>query len=510
MMMEFTLFDQESNTKLRLLHMLFKKGDWYTIEELVTDSRYDRNTVLKYSRILQEEIATVTFLDSKATLDRSKTQGLRFQGDKISYRDVVSQLVGNSFSFSLLRDLFLKKEVSIDQFSAEHFVSESSIRRKLTQLNKSFEPHGFSFRTVRRQIRSEGSETQLRYYGYIFFWDIYRGVSWPFKAVSEEKITHVINDEISALSRLKHVSIAQWSYMIALNLTRFSMGYQLEKSDIPEYAHDLNQTFYHSGPTLAAAMKEAFNFSIIEIDFLVLLFQIGTHFFLIDDLFERAMNFHQTRQTLVFELYQLYLSVLQPDLEALNEEDQLLYKSLILATFMRSALFPTYEMTVSSYDYFAFFSSKFPALVHEMVTQLERMQRHTDFDLIKIKTFLVPRMCEAYALIGRLTDFDTPIRIKLETDLPIVLERILGNQLTAALSTFYSISVISTTRFLEEPYDLVVASTVSATLKQLRDVPIVVINPEINEIDLANIAKAIEQLRAQKKNHDNLTGGMLP
>nr|WP_087642320.1 hypothetical protein [Enterococcus sp. 9D6_DIV0238]OUZ27879.1 hypothetical protein A5889_003293 [Enterococcus sp. 9D6_DIV0238] len=58
-MLAFDIFDTGTGNKLQLLYLLYKKEDWYSIDELVFDSHLERKSVLKYTKELARDLLSL-------------------------------------------------------------------------------------------------------------------------------------------------------------------------------------------------------------------------------------------------------------------------------------------------------------------------------------------------------------------------------------------------------------------------------------------------------------------
>ncbi|MFD1901511.1 helix-turn-helix domain-containing protein [Enterococcus termitis] len=173
-MLSFDIFDAETGKKLQLLYLLYKKEDWYSIDELVFDSHLERKSVLKYTKELANDIVEV----ESAQITFSKGKGVCFTGGQIGYLETVPIITEQSIALSLMKELFFQTNLSLDYFLQKYFVSESTIRRRVQQFNLLLKKYGLKIKSVNRELSVEGNEIQFRYLSYILFWNIYRGMSW--------------------------------------------------------------------------------------------------------------------------------------------------------------------------------------------------------------------------------------------------------------------------------------------------------------------------------------------
>ena len=90
-----------------------------------------------------------------------------------------------------------------------------------------------------------------------------------------------------------------------------------------------------------------------------------------------------------------------------------------------------------------------------------------------------------------------PIKIKLETDLPPVLEQNIKERIEAPFKNFYNIDIQS--NFNDDEYDLYL-STASLT-ETLIEHPVLLINAQVTLNDLLMIQKEIEAISQNNMSH---------
>ncbi|MCA5013651.1 MULTISPECIES: helix-turn-helix domain-containing protein [unclassified Enterococcus] len=498
-MLNFDIFDAETGKKLQLLYLLYKKEGWYSIDELVFDSHLERKSVLKYTKDLAEDLLKIESTHVPIQINFSKGRGVRFIGGQLGYLKAIPFISEQSVSLSLMKELFFQPNLSLDYFLQKYFVSESTIRRKVTHFNSIIKKYELKIKSVNRELSIEGSELQFRYLSYIVFWNVYRGMSWPFPTIDQQKILTFIETEMKTYSYLKDVSTANWSYMIAINLYRYNQKKEVTEEDLPNFSHQLNQEALTKAgihDSILTSIQQNFHVSISEADFLCLLFQMRSGFLLMPVISKRLMAVHESLNTPVHQMYQLYLEVLQPDLSSADEQTKIAYHSVLYVSFLTDLLFPNFTTSLSGYDYTRYLKQNYPFLRSAMVVKFQELQKRAIGTGVSFKNedMLVARFCEAHALIESPTKFSPAVYIQMETDLPIIMERIIAQQMESFLQPFYNISFVPSTASPDEvTIDLIIASTTSSLLKKrARDTPVVYINPGFSTKDLFNIITVIE------------------
>lgn len=503
-MSKYTFFDRETNTKLSLLQTLYQEEFWCSTKYLVKKLNLDRRTTIKYLKLLQEDSQSLLDYEEPIIQDE-KGKGFKFVGNKVDYHHLIYKLIADSTAFSFIQDLYFHRSIQIEDFCETHFVSETSIKKLIRKVNFFFKPHKVKLLIVKGEIYVSGNELAFRYFGYIFFWNTFKGIVWPFEQIiSESTVRHFIQKIFSKYSDLTSITLSQWSYVFAINSGRIKNGYILSKEDLPDYAEALNDHIFWNSPkwseidefpqafyALSAATKT-------ELDFFALITQIGVRAYLVNHVLEDALTFHQQYETPIYAAYQLVKDAFALELTSTTPEIEKIANSLIISTFITTSLFPSFNTTVAGYDYNDYLYHTFPFLTQEMETRLEKMKQHSTSDLVQNNSFLVARLCELYGLIGHPSDFNPKIHIKLETDLPLVMEHVLANQLASMLSPFFNVSFLSPfEKIRNNTPDLIIASThVQVDIK--KEVMITYINPSFNAKDVKLIMEKINTINAIK------------
>ncbi|MBO0470103.1 helix-turn-helix domain-containing protein [Enterococcus sp. DIV0242_7C1] len=496
-MLAFDIFDTGTGNKLQLLYLLYKKEDWYSIDELVFDSHLERKSVLKYTKELARDLLEINSSQTTIQIEFSKGKGFRFEGGTLGYLKSIPIISEQSISLSLMKELFFQTKLSLDYFQQKYFVSESTLRRKVKHFNNILQKYNLKIKSLNRELSIEGSEPQFRYLSYIAFWNVYRGISWPFPAIDQQKILDFIENEMRRYSPFKDISAVNWSYVIAINLYRYNQKKELSSEDLPEFTHQLNHDALSTlgiHDSILTTIQHYFHVSIPEADFLCLLFQTRSSFLLVPSISKRLLDVHKALNTPVYQMYQIYLDVIKPDLSSTDEQTKITYRSVILVGFLTDILFPNFSTTFSGYDYTKYLKQYYPFLREEMVKKFYEMQKKSENITFINEEMLVARFCEAHALIQSPTVFSPPVYIQLETDLPVIMEKITAKQILYFLKPFYNVSFVSPTDPTEiSKPDLIIASTTYPLLnKRAKTIPVVYINPGFSSTDIFNIIEVIE------------------
>ncbi|WP_321384345.1 helix-turn-helix domain-containing protein [uncultured Enterococcus sp.] len=495
--------DKETNIKLSLLRLLYLEGHWYSTKQLADSTGLDQRTVLKYLKLLKYDNLSHPETDY-FLIQQEKGKGHRFIGDALDYQKLYFQLIKNSITFSFIADLYFYDEIDVEDFCESHYVSDTVAKKIVKKMNFFFKPYELHLTYTKGKVTIVGNECSIRYFGYIFFWGVFRGIIWPFEEVIEEQaVTFFLEKQFSQYSIMKDVSHSQWEVILAVNICRIKNGHELISTDMPDYAMELNQALFFTSSEVFDSTLLLENFYALypttraEFDFFALITQIGVRVYLIPTVLERAFAFHKQNQTPIYTMYELVSDVFSKELKNIDDGTQKLVDSLIFATFMTASLFPSFNTTVTGYDFDNYLSFTYPSLRKEMIRRLENMQQLSSSPLLKDQSLLVSRFCELYSLVGHPSDFNPIIYAKLETDLPIVMEKVISMQLASALSPFFNISFFSPIEISKDIVpDLIIASTQVQFEEQ--SISIIYINPALSAKDMKLIAEKVNAINKIK------------
>ncbi|MBO0450931.1 helix-turn-helix domain-containing protein [Candidatus Enterococcus murrayae] len=488
------LLSSETQLELSLLQTLFVNRTWLTTMELQQCCKKSRNTIIKYCDLLKEDAKKITAYD---LIQHENGRGYFFNGGKEDYQSMLISIVHKSLSFDLLQQLLLKKEVLLNEFANEHYTDPMTIRRMLKKFNKHTKSIELSFHIKKGIIHISGTEPAIRFFTYIFFWYIYKGTVWPFNDLSEQQISSFINHTFSKYGNVNDIITHQWSYILAINILRNSMGRKISMGMLPVFSEELVCFVFEppspiDGDNFMKQLNKIHDFSWEEILYFFLLLLTGVRFYTIKDIYSRILYFHQKNNSIINEKLRLIISRF-PEFNQATIENQELATSLLMSSLLRSILFPNYTVPISGYDYQEYLDVNFPFLKKEMANRLKWLQREDDF-FSSSQDFLLLRMVEMYTLLGDPVDFNPKIILQLETDLPITIEKLLKSYLLSLFSPFYRLSIFSTLGSDKAIIpDLIITCTKPKNQTD-HGIPIVYISPNLTNNDLKELTAAFNNL----------------
>mgnify|MGYP004468406765 CR=1 FL=1 len=176
-----------------------------------------------------------------------------------------ARLVERCMLFQLLNYAVQTTNPQLSTFLEAHYVSRSTMTRKLSPCNRFLKHWGLKFRLA--QVGFVGPEMSVRYFLFTLYWWAYRGIEWPFSAIRLSDMQ--AEREALAILGSNYLSRMQDVYFLAVNHLRLSKQFRLP--DHRFFTH-LNHLIYQehmrqgtAPATVPASTVAFFNFFQISV-----------------------------------------------------------------------------------------------------------------------------------------------------------------------------------------------------------------------------------------------------
>lgn len=122
----------------------------------------------------------------------------------------------------------LQNEINLIQFAADHYFSESTVRKRIYALQKLLAPLGFQLQKQKGTVRLVGSEARIRYFMMVFFWRTFAGLHWPFTGLSQKKCETIAQDFYrNNQIPFNPIELKMTTYILAVTILRFCKGQRI-------------------------------------------------------------------------------------------------------------------------------------------------------------------------------------------------------------------------------------------------------------------------------------------
>lgn len=110
--------------------------------------------------------------------------------------NLVTEIVKDCSTVVLLKALIMDEFTSVRDYALEHFISESTVRRDMSKVQKLLERYHIEI--GRENFQLQGEEYQIRMCMVIFSGAFFRGSSWPFDYVNEQLIDSYVDEVLNS------------------------------------------------------------------------------------------------------------------------------------------------------------------------------------------------------------------------------------------------------------------------------------------------------------------------
>ncbi|OTN89018.1 hypothetical protein A5819_001510 [Enterococcus sp. 7E2_DIV0204] len=216
------LYEPDAKKKLSIMKALEYKNDWITLEELHITLGYTTITLKKYLTQFEKEAKKNKYFSLKYDKKRGYLLEIKntFEFGQY-YRDILYFM----WPVQFLTQLILHNKVSKAFFPVKFFISESVLKNKIKDFKKILSVFSITLKIRNGSYYLEGNEANIRRLSEDFFWEFFKGSSWPFEAIEEqviiEKTTLLLENTTRPVSLIDQRKV---HYALAVQEMRFKCG----------------------------------------------------------------------------------------------------------------------------------------------------------------------------------------------------------------------------------------------------------------------------------------------
>ncbi len=145
----YTFFGSSLKKDLDLLRFLYLQKRFVPIEEISATLALDRRSIQKSFIALTKQLEQ-NAEEKHPILLAKHGAGYKFNGNKTDYKHLLRQLLAKNPFFQLLETLLLHNEINVVQFANDYFFSESTVRKRVYELENLLAPLGFTLKKSKR------------------------------------------------------------------------------------------------------------------------------------------------------------------------------------------------------------------------------------------------------------------------------------------------------------------------------------------------------------------------
>lgn len=434
------LYEPETKKKLAIMKTLQLKNDWMTLEELHSALGYTNTTLKKYlNQFKKESNENNPFL---LKIDKKRGFFLEIK-NTFEFGQYYRDILFDMWPVQFLTQLILQNKVSKDFFPLEFFISESTLKNKIKEFKQVT-----TFFSIDLKIRNgfyflNGNEANIRRLSENFFWEFFKGNTWPFKTIDENvimnKTEHLLQKAIKPFSLIDKRRI---HYTLAIQEIRTQRGQFFE----------VNPTITSYIPILKPFIEDIQQSQSLfpsTTEFYYFYFWLATkpRFYAY---FNSSMRDYDQGDTHI-QLNIRILAFITQTLGPLTENNTTIVFNYLFSTHMNLILFK--NCRVINDTKMNFFNKKnMQPFINNMMGLIEE-----DVPLTKEnRAFLSYHYSIILSVIYPPTIFSRKINISFCTDLEPLIEAKLLHILTDYFSNIVNVAFYSGINGIDEPIDLVV------------------------------------------------------
>ena len=491
------LLDKSTRYKIRLLFILKNQNDFISLKELSKKSGLEQRTTERYITEIFDDFSNFRFSDSNLTITISHAKKIKLQYEL--YEDFYSFqlfIISQSFSVILLSDLLLGNEIITSQYINKHFISASTMRRRIEKILPILKTYNIKLNKNREGIILVGEELQIRILAYTFFWTLYKGKTWPF-SIDRQLIENIECGLFKNFeNQLSKTNIEDSSYILAINILRFRKGYPIEYSD--EWLYDFmfeDYILYKNNWT------QQYHLSENEYYFYLLVLQTQAKFYLDDRLKLPLIKFHQESNTPLNVSVQAFFDSFSKEIHSVTSSQKNDYYVYIFANHLFCALFNNAPTGMLGQSVITDIDNKFPILKSKLEVLIEQLSIKVKSTIFNNKDFLLPNYVLFFSFLQNISYFETQISIYIDTDLPVLAEQRLKTQLLNYFGDNFNIKILTTVKTLKNSnFDLILTNSFLPEIKSaIKSNQLIYISEELDLDDITRIKNVLENIRKEKK-----------
>ncbi|MGY3777458.1 helix-turn-helix domain-containing protein [Isobaculum melis] len=423
--------------KLDLLHLLEESEEKIKIFHVAKAINVATNTLYKYIKELDDAL----MYQQAAKIKNTPSSGLSMTiYDKHKYKFFVKQLMMDELGIVILSKLLLGYELSFYQLTQEHFISETSIRRRIKELNHFLSKYDLKIKSRKRHLTLFGDERQIRLFAEYFFWKIYGSLTWPFQEVKKDEVDFYVK-ELHITKENQHIftthnDLRRIKNFIGILIIRVKNGRYVEIPKCLKREKELLFSNYVQGTQLKNKLSLPEN----EILYLYLHILKDPQFTIDASGNSILHTFQNYLSPFTYLNYLFFLSFETYLIELTSFEKELIYP-YVFSKHLSLFLYPKWnDVAVSPTinNHFKNLDKRISHIVHAIVeSDLFLLENHTT-------RFLETNYALIFNLLRPLSYFEEKVSVTIDTSFDILYKNLIIERILSALKDKVNIQVRAT------------------------------------------------------------------
>lgn len=424
------LLEPQNQIMINILDLVSDNNRWYTVNEISVELMVVERTVQRYIHRLQELVDDYNEeKNHRITINYEKYKGILLEIDSGSnYMELKSYILENDETMKIFKLIIFEEFDSISKYAAENFVSESSIRKSLKKIKQFLSNYQLSL--SRSSFHIEGEEKQIRLVIFITAWIIFKGMTWPFDFISQDKVYASVDkfsEELDIGFSVIHQK--QMAYMLAVNILRLRKKHIITMEN--EWRQYVNlPKLIDRIPMLNTFISDYNIYIESELYFYVVLLQLKPKFFQSENYRNSVFNYHKKMKSNVYLSTELFMVKFNEKICEIPEELSHRFFVTSFCVHLFSQLFSNIQVDIDGHMIFRNLEDDYPNLIQHLGEFIDELHDESGEELFTKKSFLLQKYMTLFSSVLPLTYYEAEIKLFLDSDLPFFVKNNVKNQIT--------------------------------------------------------------------------------
>ncbi|MCD2256935.1 helix-turn-helix domain-containing protein [Lactobacillus sp. CC-MHH1034] len=219
---EELFFNKADNEKFQMFRVLNTlDAETFTLNDIGTEMHMSYQKTYNIYQGLLDDMFALDPEIKEENLNKKNISAANFPVSVDSYRLF---LLKGSIIFQAFDYAFQTQTPSIDEFCNTHFISKSTLLRKMAKLREFMNSYSMSISTT--NLRFEGDERQVRFFIFCIYWIGFHGQEWPLRFIDFNSVRPVVRRANTAVN--DPILELQNILFFAISRVRIVNGYLIE------------------------------------------------------------------------------------------------------------------------------------------------------------------------------------------------------------------------------------------------------------------------------------------
>ena len=437
------LLDTQNKIMLNILDLVSESHRWYSVNEISIELNVVERTVQRYIHTLKDLIDDYNEeRDHHIAISYEKYKGVLLEIDSGSnYMELKSYILENDETMKLFKLIIFEEFQSISRYSQDNFVSENSTRKSLKKIKEFLSQYNLTL--SRSSFIIEGEEKQIRLIIYICSWIIFKGVTWPFDFISQEKV-YLSVDHFSEEMNIGFSVIhrKQMAYMLAVNILRLRKKHVITME--PEWKNYANLPKLIDGlPVLKAFIADYNVYIESELYFYLLSVQFKPKLYESPEYRKRVLDYHKKMNSNVYQATESFMTYFNDKIVPIPSELKERFFLTSFCSHLFCQLFSDIQVDIDGHTIFRDMESDYPNLKKKLSHSLKELHELTNEKLFLQEDFLLQKYVQLFSSIEALTYYEPKIPVFLDSDLPYLVKNNIRDQITNRFKYDFNVQFVT-------------------------------------------------------------------